>query len=161
MKNLILIRHAKSDWSIEGQDDYERWLSDRWYNQIQKISEIIDFFDTQKIICSSSRRTVLTYEWLKKNSEKFSKIPVEFDKKIYDIHQNNVIDFIQMIRELPNDLDSVAIIGHNTIFDDFIKEFTKSKLHIPTWWVVEICFDTHLWSNIYKWKVVNFITPQK
>lgn len=37
-----------------------------------------------------------------------------------------------MIRELPNDLDSVAIIGHNTIFDDFIKEFTKSKLHIPT-----------------------------
>lgn len=162
MKKLILIRHAKSDWSVEWQLDFERWLSKRWLKQIKQIWKIIDFFDIQKIICSSSCRTFLTYNWLSKKSSKFSTIPVEFDKNIYDIHQKNVIEFVDIIRNLPNDLDSIAFIGHNSIFDNCVEFFTGiNKIHIPTMWIIEIVFDTNIWNNIYKWKIKNFITPKK
>ena len=41
MKQIFLLRHAKSDWSNLGQQDFDRPLSKRGINNAAKISEYV------------------------------------------------------------------------------------------------------------------------
>ena len=41
MKQIFLLRHAKSDWSIMGQQDFDRGLASRGIKDISLISEYV------------------------------------------------------------------------------------------------------------------------
>ena len=70
MKTLFVLRHAKSDWSLTGQDDHERSLSDRG----ERAALVIGRYMAQKgyrpdfILCSDARRAadtcaIVTSQW--------------------------------------------------------------------------------------------------
>ena len=59
MKQIFLLRHAKSDWSTLGQQDFERPLAKRGINDAMLISQYIQ--DKRHLVdavfCSSALRT--------------------------------------------------------------------------------------------------------
>lgn len=56
---LILIRHAKSDWSVKGQGDHDRALNLRGARQAPQIGEWLASrgYIPGQILCSDARRT--------------------------------------------------------------------------------------------------------
>lgn len=62
MRTLYLMRHAKSDWTDEHQDDFDRTLTNRG----QRAASLMGIFMTQKglaprgILCSTAMRTEQT-----------------------------------------------------------------------------------------------------
>ena len=63
MKNLIVIRHAKSDWN-NNLPDLDRPISDRGKNDVKVMSKVIDKINLKPEIIYSSpaKRTNETYE---------------------------------------------------------------------------------------------------
>lgn len=161
MKTIILIRHAKSDWSILGQKDFNRKLAPRGEKQAKSLAKIFQNLDTSadKIFCSTANRAKLTYQILAKNSKNFSKIPTEFTDEIYDLMEESGEDFLDFIRFFDDKYDKIIIIGHNNVFDKFLQITTGNILYIPTATLVEIRFESESWTQIHRGKLFKFIKP--
>lgn len=164
MKTINLIRHAKSDWSDENLDDFDRWLDEKWLKEIKHISKILDKldFETELIICSEAKRAKLTYKWLKKEVKGIKKADIIFSKEIYDFHNAKINKTIEIIKNIDNNFDNVSIIWHNPAFEDLLNYFINSNnLHIWTLWVVSINFKIKDWKDLkWDWKMVLFLDSE-
>lgn len=158
MKTLTLIRHAKSDWSILGQNDFDRGLSEKWKKQIKILKKFFknNPLTADKIIVSTAVRAKLTFDWISKN---FREIETEFSDEIYKIHNENIESFADFIRFSGDNFSHIAIVGHNPMFDNFIAEYTNSVLHMPTGSMVKINFEIESWTELKKWKIIEFFAP--
>lgn len=65
MKKLVLIRHAKSDWSNPFLEDFDRGLNKRGLKDAPFMAKVLEKKDIKPdlIICSPSLRTKLTSEY--------------------------------------------------------------------------------------------------
>lgn len=165
MKKILLIRHAKSDWSIEWQEDFERWLWERWKKQVVEMWKILKKLDLEidLIICSKAKRAILTYEWLAKKFGKIKDFEIIFSQEIYDNHLSNFDKVIDLLEKTDDEKNFLAIIWHNPLFDEILKKLTEvSWLHIPTLWIVEIDFKINSWKDLRKkWEIRLFLCPSK
>ena len=68
MKYLILIRHAKSDWSFD-LPDLERPISNRGKNDIKIMSSVLKKINLnpEYIFVSKAKRTIQTFEFFRLN----------------------------------------------------------------------------------------------
>ena len=68
MKKLVLIRHAKSDWSFDSLD-LERPISKRGINDAVKLGKFIlaNKIRVSNVICSNARRTKDTFDLISKD----------------------------------------------------------------------------------------------
>ena len=105
MKTLILMRHAKSDWSKPGQGDKERILTERgrltaglmaiWLREIDCLPEVA--------LVSSAHRTRETWERMGLQAQ------VTFDEALY-LAEAEV--YLSAIRNAPA-CQRLMILGHN------------------------------------------------
>ncbi len=116
MKRLILMRHAKSDWSQGGLTDFERPLNKRGVNDSSDMGKwMADHLELPDVIlCSSARRTQQTMQLLLLGL-------MSSDLETDDIEQ---LDFEsmylaststlkQLIHLHINNHESIMLIGHN------------------------------------------------
>jgi len=110
MKNLYLIRHAKSDWSDESKSDFERGLNRRGEKAIFTMA---DALKEKKIIpdlilSSSAKRAKLTAEGLAKNTGYRGKI-----KYIDALYMADPETVLSLIKNVNNRHDTLFVVGHN------------------------------------------------
>lgn len=164
MKTLTLIRHAKSDWSVEWQSDFNKWLAERWEKEIKEMWKKMKKLelDFDLIICSPSKRTILTLEWLSKIHKDLKKVSTIYMNEIYSLHSTGGDGVIEIIKKQNKRVKSLAIVWHNPLFDWLLKKLTNISLPVPTLWIVEISFNMDSWKEITKeWKMTMFLAPKK
>lgn len=106
-----------------------------------------------KIYISSAKRAALTFEGIynsPKNNEKFSQIPIEFSEELYNIHHKNIEYFADFIRFFDDTKNTIMVVAHNPMFDNFVQEYTNETLHISTGSLVQIEFEMSTWSELKK-----------
>lgn len=114
MKKILLIRHAKSDWSNPFLDDFDRPLNTRGIKNAPKMAEIFtknlykNKISLDAIISSPSRRTRETLAFFQEKIPQ--KTPIFFEENIYEAPYENII---KIIKSLDDNLKTIAIIGHN------------------------------------------------
>jgi phosphohistidine phosphatase len=164
MKTLTLIRHAKSDWAIEWQSDFDRWLAEKWERQIKKMWKLLKKLEPNfdLIICSPAQRAVLTLNGLSKVYKNLKKMPTTFVDEIYSLHNSTWEGIIELIKKQNNKIDSLAIVGHNPLLSELVKRFTKIPLALPTLGIIQIEFDWNSWEDITKeGRIVWFLGGRK
>ena len=104
MKNLFLLRHAKSSWSDPGKADFHRPLSKRGISSALSLSKYISqhqiIFDL--ILSSPSERTQATLDLIFTEKDFLSKIKFQEIKlsdaetlfKLYEMETQNLISQI-------------------------------------------------------------------
>jgi len=109
MKNLYIIRHARAKLSREDQEDHDRELNKTGKIEASISGKWINNFDKKiDIICSSSSvRTHQTTKIIFKEIEYNPQIIIE--PKLYLIGERNLLNYI---KSLDDNMDNVAIIGH-------------------------------------------------
>jgi len=135
-RRLVLLRHAKSDWST-GDPDERRPLAargrrvapaaGRW---LRKHGSPIDL-----VVCSTATRARQTWELA--SGELDRPPPVRHDERVYGA---NAAELLRLVRELPDGLHSVAIVGHNPGMEDLVCLVTSenhtmktSSIAVLTW----------------------------
>lgn len=160
-KILYLLRHAKSDWSVNGQKDIDRELNQRGYFDAPLMGVRMHELQVkpQMIFCSSARRTVLTCEYICERIQ-FNLDQVAFDEDLYEASSRTLL---QKINTVNNDFDEVMFIGHNPTHTYMAEYLTGKELgNIPTSGCVKITFEVDSWSQVSKdlGKLEWFIFPK-
>lgn len=115
MKNLHLLRHAKSSWPDTGVDDHDRPLSPRGRRAAKKMAKHLrqQGLSPAMVLCSSAIRSRETLALIAPALSKKTKIQVEDE-----LYAAPVEALLQRLRRVPDLIASVMLIGHNPGLQD-------------------------------------------
>ena len=108
-RTLILLRHAKSDWSGT-QSDIRRPLAARGRRQAPDAGRWLDtnIDRIELAVVSPATRTRQTWDLVA--AQLRTKPRITIDDRVYAASQRQLLS---VVRELPSDLDTVVLVGHN------------------------------------------------
>lgn len=116
-RELLLLRHGKSDWDTS-DDDFHRPLTDRGKRSAQRIGVWLATHDMipEHIISSGAERALLTAEKSCKAMGTGSDSIVQ-DRRIYCA---GVEDLLEVIRQIPQQAERVMLVGHNPGLEELL-----------------------------------------
>ena len=147
MKQIIVLRHAKSSWDNLTIDDYDRELNERGKNDATLMSQLFGqkVAVPDAIVCSGARRVIETLEIMKEHNSRLPDYTV--NENLY-LAEENILECV--ISETPNDINTLMICGHNPGLSDLVREMTGKRIEdIPTNSVVVVDTKMDEWTDIY------------
>lgn len=160
MKKLFIIRHAKSDWSDESLDDFDRPLNKRGLKNAPFMAKLLKKKDIKPdlILSSPAIRALSTAQIIAKK--------IGYKKAVFtnlDMYEAQSETLEKIINDIDDKNKIVFLIGHNPGLSGLINILSEMDEDIPTCAVVEIDFDTNSWKNISKKnsKVISYEYPKK
>lgn len=158
MKNLFLIRHAKSSWDLP-LSDIDRPISQRGINDALLVSSKLNKLLPNRFVVWSSiaKRTQETCYIFAQNLL----IPIENIIFRKDLYTFDYLDLYEKIKECDNQFENIILFGHNDAITNFVNSFSNKYIdNVPTSGVVQIEFDNDNWLNIKKGKVKSILFPK-
>jgi len=151
MKTLILVRHAKSDWSESGLSDMDRPLNDRGKRDAPVMAHRlldkkikIDAFISSPAKRAARTAKIIAGEYGKKKEK------VTFNEKLYLAEP---AAFFEVIEEADNKDETIAIFSHNNGITDFANLLTDTRVdNIPTCGIFAVKADCDSWQDFQKAK---------
>lgn len=109
-KTLMLLRHAKSSWKDKQLKDFDRPLKKKGEETAELIGKILahDELLPDIVFCSPAKRAKETVEIVNKHAG--YKGSTQYIDALY---MGEPSDYIQALRELPDQVNSVMVVGHN------------------------------------------------
>ena len=146
MKTLILVRHAKSDW-LTNTDDLDRPLSECVHQDAPKMAKFLKSNEVKidTFVTSPAKRTITTCRYF---AEVFENKNI---KKIEELYNASSTEFLELIENLDDSVENVAIFSHNNGITYFANSLTNENIeHMPTCSVVAFKIDTKNWAEFKK-----------
>ncbi len=146
MKELILIRHAKSSWEFN-VDDRDRPLTKKGMERIKKmiLAEPKVFSSADAIYTSNSNRATHTTLIMVHNLL----LPFEKVKITEELYTFEISKLLNFIKNISDKYKKVICVGHNPAFTEAITYFSGNVLHhLPTSGWAKLQFKQHKWTNI-------------
>jgi len=145
MKNLFLLRHAKSSWGNAALGDFDRPLSKRGISNAIQLSEYIQkhsiSFDL--VLSSPSERTQSTHDLVLSSLD-----PIPTSNLKECIYHASALSLIQLITEQDDEINNLLIIGHNPGLHILTETLTnESIVKFPTCAFAKITNFNH-WKDV-------------
>lgn len=150
-KTLLIVRHAKSSWDIDTLNDFERPLNERGKKDAPEMAKrlkeknvLIDSF-----VASPAKRAKKTAEYFIEEYGR-DKGDVVFISKLYHAP---VDVFFEVVEELQDHFNTVALFSHNPGITEFVNLLTDNiRLdNMPTCGIFSVKFQGQ-WKSFQKVK---------
>jgi phosphohistidine phosphatase len=144
---LYLVRHAKSDWSEQGQKDFDRSLNARGHREAPKMGRFVADLGIKPdlILCSPAVRAKLTCEYFSEQMH-FDLEQVEY---VEDLYEASLRTLLRIINEFKGEYKRIMVFGHNPGFTYLAEYLTKAEIgNLPTCSIYGIGFETDNWAEI-------------
>lgn len=150
MKNLILIRHAKSNWDAPLKD-VDRPLDQRGMKDAHLVSSnILDFIPKTYVIWSSIAKRASDTALIFAQNILYPIECIDYKKGLYTFDENQLEE---VIKSCDTVFDSIIVFGHNAAITNFVNKFGDVSIdNVPTSGFVSIEFDTESWIEIKRVK---------
>ena len=144
MKQLYLMRHAKSEWDDPDLDDHDRPLSPRGERAAPLMAGHLKSRSIQPglILCSTARRTRETLGFL---TPALDGVPVQFERQVYTFNPDSLFD---RLRLLDDSLKAVMVVGHNPALQDLILMLTEGQTVTAARTALEDKFPTAAYAEL-------------
>lgn len=146
MKRLLMVRHAKSDWSNLRLKDYDRPLNERGkLNAPAMGKRLLDRnFKVDLIVSSTAKRAASTANRIAK-AINYDKSKIEWIKELYHAEPKKIKE---VIYQLENKAQCAMVVCHNTGITDFVNSLCGLiTQNVPTCGMVAFEIDTDKWEN--------------
>lgn len=129
MKNLLLMRHAKSSWKDDSLEDHERPLKKRGRKDAKRIAKVIHKNELvpDLILSSSAVRSRETVDIIVQTLDYSNRI--EFSDELY---MGEPQDFIHALSSLSKEYDTVMIVAHNPGLEAYLQIIDGEIESVPT-----------------------------
>jgi phosphohistidine phosphatase len=137
LKQLYIIRHAKSDWTSLGQRDFDRPLNPRGLRDAPLMAAFLKTLTIvpDLIVSSPANRALTTAQFF---ANEFGIAPIDI-LQIPSIYECGVADLYDAIHQLPDSAENVFLFAHNPSLTFLANEFTDNYIaNLPTCGVVKI-----------------------
>ena len=161
MKTLCIVRHAKSSWDHPGLADHERPILEKGKNRTKLVCNYLveNNHNVDLIISSHAVRARQTASIIA-DALNYPDGNIQISPTIYHGDIDNIFN---QLFELPDDVTSVMLFGHNPTFTTLANYFLRKEIEwLPTSGIVCIEFNTDKWENFInaRKKVKFVITPR-
>jgi phosphohistidine phosphatase len=146
MKQLLLVRHAKSDWNNSSLSDFERPLNERGKRDAPAMAQrLVDKKIQIDILAASparrARKTAIAFAEV----YGFKKDDIVFFDELYAAPLEA---FHDVVSRLSDKAESAAIFSHNPGITDFANQLTAAKIdNIPTTGIFAVKAGCKHWSD--------------
>jgi phosphohistidine phosphatase len=167
MRRLLLLRHAKSDWS-GSQPDHGRPLAARGRAAAPQLGHYLARHGLvpDRVLCSTAVRARETWELLVGAFD--APPPVSFLDNLYDVDAKALL---AVVKQTPADVHSLLLIGHNPGIEDLAALLiaagdieTRQRLleKFPTAALAVIDFPLDDWAKLHPeaGRLDRFVTPR-
>jgi phosphohistidine phosphatase len=146
-KQLLLVRHGKSDKDIPHVKDFDRPLNHRGNKNAHTMAEkLLEKGWTAPLLVSSPANRALSTAV---HFAKVFNIPEEAIKTDLSIYEANTMALLKVVNGFPNQSEVIALFGHNPGITDFANYLTDADIYnIPTSGIVVINFDVSDWAEV-------------
>jgi len=147
VKQLYLIRHAKSSWSDPIRSDFDRPLNKRGKRDAPFMGQRLAAAQIcpDLIISSSAKRARKTARLIASEID-YDKEAIRFMDELYGAGH---IELLAIINDIKNTVGSLVLVGHNHGITEFAEWLTGATIvNIPTCGIVSIGFSVRRWSDI-------------
>ena len=145
MKNLLLMRHAKSSWKNAALPDHQRPLNKRGKRDAPRMGAFLreQGVTLDAILCSTAARAKATAEGFLQGYT-FEGDLVYID----DLYHAGPEMIITYLTQLPDNVDSAMVIAHNPGLDDFLDTICDEPEHMSTASVAYIQISIERWVEL-------------
>ncbi|HEY0040794.1 MAG TPA: histidine phosphatase family protein [Flavisolibacter sp.] len=149
MKTLILVRHAKSDWSNEGISDIDRPLNERGKKDAPEMAKRLrkKGIKIDRFISSPAKRAFRTARFFAEDFD-VKKDDIQAEKSLYGATPRQ---FEEVIASLTDKDDTIVIFSHNPGITEYAN--TLSTVHtdnIPTCGMFAVQAEVESWQAFTK-----------
>jgi phosphohistidine phosphatase len=153
MKQLLLIRHAKSSWDSAEMTDFERPLNDRGKKDTPAMADrlkergiAIDLFVSSTANRAQSTARIFMEQMLSPSNRLLL---------VNDLYLAPANVFGKVITALDDQFESVALFSHNPGITDFVNSLTDFRTdNVPTCGIFAVSANTNNWANFEKAKKI-------
>ncbi|MBO6884839.1 MAG: histidine phosphatase family protein [Marivita sp.] len=142
MKRLILMRHAKSDWSASG-DDHSRPLNARGRDSAPAMGRWLKEHGwlPDEVLCSTATRTRQTLALLG-----LPEVPTRFERALYLAEADEIIETLRCASS-----DTVLLLGHNYGIAECANALVEDPPDHPRFADYPTCATCLIQFNVTEW----------
>jgi len=159
MKNLILIRHAKSSWEAPLKD-IDRPLEQRGIKDAHLVAEnCTKYMPSTFVVWSSTAKRASETALIFAQNILYPIESIVFRDDLYTFDENQLE---KVIKSCSNIFENIILFGHNEAITNFVNKFGDVFIdNVPTSGFVSLEFETDNWERINKGKTRKIIFPKK
>lgn len=161
MKNIFIVRHAKSTKDIQELIDFERPLNERGVKNANQISEdLLKKKEIPEVIITSPAIRAISTALIFANKFDFPWEKFLVKDGIYEADAETILN---VIRHIPDEYQSAMIFGHNPGFTILCNKLGNKPIdNMPTSAVMKIELNISSWKEAgnEKGNVALFETPK-
>ncbi|SOD11399.1 SixA phosphatase family protein [Pedobacter xixiisoli] len=146
-KQLIIIRHAKSDWGDFNLKDFDRPLNPRGHKNAPEMAGRLAAKEIKPdvIVSSPALRALTTAKYFASGW----KLEAEQLHTNASVYEANIKMLLQVVNGFDDKHNSIALFGHNPGLTDFVNYLTDEYLtNMPTCSVAIIEFPFDEWKLV-------------
>ena len=165
MRTLLILRHAKSSWAVTGQRDFDRPLSERGEEQVERLRPFLSEQDIRPdaVLCSPAARTRATLQGI---------LPVLHEPAVaYEetLYNGSITSYLTAIAVQEG--ATVLVVGHNPTCDELTRQLAAPSSpaaermngsHFATATLARLRFDADDWTHLRdgSGQLDLFVTPK-
>jgi phosphohistidine phosphatase len=167
MRRLMLLRHAKSDWSAAGQRDSDRPLNPRGREAALLMGKYLarHHLIPDLVLVSTARRAAETWDSVAKA---LRDVKARTEARLYENPAARIVD---VLREMPAEAHSALLIGHNPAMEELAdmliatgatEERERLGEKFPTAALAVIDFPIDSWTELHarSGRLDRFVAPR-
>ncbi|NWF39082.1 phosphoglycerate mutase [Mariprofundus sp. NF] len=148
MKQLILVRHAKSSWDDLSARDFDRDLNDRGRGDASDMGARLAKrrgFKPDAFLISSSQRTRST-AYLMADQFNFAHADIELKDELYLASPSTML---KVIRQTPDHVQQLIILAHNPGITELTNRLARTYINnVPTCGLAILEMDISSWHEV-------------
>ena len=147
MKELFIIRHAKSSWEDASLADYDRPLNKRGLHDAPMMAQVLKEkrFELNLIISSTANRAKSTAQFIA-HGIGLVHDQVEYKSEIYGASFRTMMNIINLVNDRYN---RIALVGHNPTFTYLAERLGGESIgNLPTCGIVGLRFNFDSWKLV-------------
>jgi phosphohistidine phosphatase len=146
VRQLLVLRHAKSSWADSSIDDWHRPLNDRGRRDAPHAGEWLrkQSLVPDLIVTSDAVRALSTAQAVAAAAGYARDIVIE--PSLYHAGPAAVLAVLNGVREQA--AETVMIVGHNPGLEDFVRKLTGEDHDLPTTALVQLAVPIDSWSEL-------------
>ena len=153
MKTLYVLRHSKSSWDDPFCNDHDRPLAPRGLKAASLMGQVLGSFENPPTLAlsSSAQRARQTTELVLQTFQTLALNPpdLQIDSQIYEASVHTVVN---RLAELPNQHDSVMLVGHNPTLEELVAllcfQQNGGRVQMPTGTLACLTFGLNDWQDL-------------
>jgi phosphohistidine phosphatase len=145
MKNILILRHAKSSWRDLALADIDRPLNKRGKRDAPRMGILLREEDLvpDLIISSPALRARKTAKAVSKNSGYEGEIDIQ-----KDFYPGDPDSFIEAFYSIANEIDRVLIVAHNPGLEELLYVLTGESARLPTSALAQVSLPVDKWLDL-------------